>query len=151
MPRRQERLELEATEPAIAHKPLEEYLINTHSLHNPHLLRKAIPRTLIAPVPLFPQDQRRSEHAKAAMAWRANPKSHTTQEQVRRAKKEAVEKGKSKRGKKRAFDEAFTDEMDTKPQDLEDEMVLISDLGEAPPFLSGPAESGPTTSTPATL
>ena len=106
MPRRQERLELEATEPAIAHKPLEEYLINTHSLHNPHLLWKAIPHTLIAPVPLFPQDQCQSKHAKATMAWRANPKSYTTQEQVRWAKKEAVKKGKGKHRKKRAFDKA---------------------------------------------
>jgi len=152
VPRRQERLELETTEPAIAHKPLDEYLINTHTLHNGHLLRKAIPRALISPVPLFPRDQRQSEHARAATEWRLNPRSHTAQEQVRQAKKEAAEKEKKgKRGKKRTVDEVFADEIDTKPQDPEDKMVLISDLGEAPLFLSGPVEDKSTIRTPAVL
>ena len=48
-------------------------------------------------------------------------------------------------------DEAFADEMDTKPQDPEDKMVLISDLGGAPLFLSRPVEDKSTTRTPAVL
>ena len=141
-PRRQERLELEATEPAIAHKPVDTYLINTHSLHNAHLLRRAVPRALISPVPLITPDQRQSEHARAVTAWRLNPKSHTAQEEVRQEKKQAAEKAKqekskSKRGKKRSANEAFVDEGDAKPQGLEDGMALISDLAEAPAFLAG--------------
>ena len=139
-PHRQERLELEATEPAIAHNPVDEYLINTHSLHNAHLLRQAIPRALISPIPLVPKDHRQSEHARAATSWRLNPKSNTAQEQVRREKKQAAEKDKKgKRGKKRTVDEAFADEAgDTKPQDPEaGEMTLVSDLAEAPAFLIG--------------
>ena len=142
-PRRQERLELEATEPVIEHKSLDEYIINTHSLHNAHLLRKAIPRTLISPIPLVPQDQCQSEHARAAATWWSNPKSHTSQEQVRQEKKETAEKEKKgKRGKKQTVNEAFADETDAKPQDMEGRlaMTLISDLAEVPPFLSGLAE-----------
>ncbi|KAF9644917.1 hypothetical protein BDM02DRAFT_3157045 [Thelephora ganbajun] len=141
-PHRQERLELEATEPVIAHKPLDEYLINTHSLHNAHLLWKAIPCNLISLIPLFPPNQ-------AVTAWRLNPKSHTTQEQVRQAKKEAAEKEKKgKRGKKRTVEEAFADEADMKPKDLEDRMTLISNLTKVPPFLSELVEGQATSSTP---
>ena len=148
-PRRQERLELEVTEPAIEHQPVDEYVINTHSLHNAHLLRKAIPRNLISPIPLIPPNQRLSEHARAVAAWRLNPKSHTAQEEVRQEKKRAAEnakqeKAKNGRGKKRSSDEAFTDEGDTKP---EGKMTLISDLAEAPRFLVGLSEGEPSTST----
>jgi len=140
------------TEPTITHKPLDEYVINTHTLHNGHLLQKAIPRALISPIPLFPRDQHQSEHARAATGWQLNPRSYTTQEQVRQAKKEAAEKEKKgKHRKKRMVDEAFADEMDTKPQDPEDKMVLISDLGGAPLFLSRPVEDKSTTRTPAVL
>ena len=143
VPCRQERLELEATEPMIAHNPVDEYVINTHSLHNAHLLRKAIPRALISPIPLIPPGQRQSEHSRAVTAWRLNPKSHTAQEQVRQEKKRAAEKlkqenSKSRRGKKRSANEAFVNEPgDPKPQKLEDGMTLISDLAEAPAFLAG--------------
>ena len=127
----------------IEHKPLDEYIINTHSLHNAHLLWKAIPRTLISPIPLVPQDQFQSEHTRATATWQSNPKSHTSQEQVRQEKKETAEKEKKgKRGKKWTVEEVFADETDTKPQDMEGRsaMTLISDLTEVPPFLSGLAE-----------
>ena len=150
-PRRQEWLELEVTEPAIEHKPVDEYVINTHSLHNAHLLRKAIPRALISPIPLISPSQRQSEHVRAVAAWRLNPKSHTAQEEVRQEKKRAAErakqeKAKNGRGKKRSADVAFKDEGGTKSQDPEGKMTLISDLAEAPRFLAGLIEGESTTS-----
>jgi len=45
----------------------------------------------------------------------------------------------------------LTDKIDMKPQDPEDKMVLISDLGEAPLFLSRPVEEKPTIPTPTVL
>ena len=153
IPRRKEHLELDATEPAIAHKPVDEYVINTHSLHNAHLLRKALPRTLISPIPLIPPGQRQSEDARAVTEWRLNPKSHTAQEQARQEKKQAAEearqeRAKGKRRKKRSADEAFTDEADTNSQKLEDGMTLISDLPEAPEFLTGLIRGEPSPSAP---
>ena len=63
--------------------------------------------------------------------WRLNPRSRTTREKVGQAKEEAVGKEKKgERGKKRTDDKAFVNEIDRKPCDLEDEAVLISDLGE---------------------
>ena len=156
-PCRQERLEIEATEPAIAHKPVDEYVINTHSLHNAHLLRKAIPRTLISPIPLIPSNQRESEHARAVAAWRLNPRSHTAQDQARQEKKQVAEKARqekaeAKRGKKRSADEAFTDEGNTMLQQLEDgtDFTLVSNLTEVPPFLAGLVGDKPAP-TPSTL
>lgn len=129
-------------EPAIAHKPMDEYLINTHSLHNAHLLRRAIPRTLISPIPFISPSQRQSEHTKAVAEWRLNPKSHTAQENVRQEEKQAAEKAKQeksqgKHGKKRPADEAFMGEGDPQPQPLENDLNLMSELAEAPSLLVG--------------
>ena len=104
-PRRQERLDLDETEPMIEHQPLDVYVVNTHSLHNAHLLRRALPRDLIAPVPFIDPKQRQAEHAKLVAKWRENPKSHTAQGQAREKKRveEAMKGKKGKRGGE-AFD-----------------------------------------------
>ncbi|KAI0741214.1 hypothetical protein C8Q76DRAFT_609125, partial [Earliella scabrosa] len=49
---RQEHVESEVTETYIVHKDVPRFLINMHSLHNPHLIRSVLPRTLVAPVPI---------------------------------------------------------------------------------------------------
>ena len=161
IPRRQERLELDDTEPVVEHKPLNVYLINTHSLHNAHLLRRAVPHDLITPVPYINPSERQAEHMKFATAWRENPKSHTAQEQVREKKRaEAAMKNKKGkgRGKKRSADEAF-EEGDTNAKakmkerdanvkaetegdvnvktEMKEEMTLISELDTLPLFLAG--------------
>lgn len=38
------------TQAVIVHAAPEQYVINTHSLHNPHLIRQTVSRQLIAPV-----------------------------------------------------------------------------------------------------
>lgn len=123
----------------IEHQPLDVYVINTHSLHNAHLLRRALPRDLIAPVPFIDPSQRQAEHAKLAAGWRENPKSHTAREQAREQKrtKEATKGKKGKqRGKKRSADEAFGGGEGPVPKgEMKEEMVLISELSEPLPFL----------------
>ncbi|KAH8809502.1 hypothetical protein DL96DRAFT_1440046, partial [Flagelloscypha sp. PMI_526] len=52
------------------HNPLESFLLNLYSPHNPHLVRRVLPRSLIQPVPLFPLDSRRLEHNKIAAQLR---------------------------------------------------------------------------------
>ena len=94
--------------------------------------------------------QRQSEHVRAVIAWRLNPKSPTAQERVRQEKKREAErvkheKSKGKRGKKRSANEAFTGEGDTKAQKLENGMTLISDLAEAPAFRAGFVGGGTST------
>ena len=117
------------------------YVINTHSLHNTHLLRRALPRDLIAPVPFIDPSQRQAEHAKLAAEWRENPKSHTAQGRAREKRREEVDavKGKKRanRGKKRSAGEAFEGwgNLDTK-EEAKEEMKLISELSAPLPFLA---------------
>ena len=56
----QERVESDKTEHFIVHAPLDRFIINTHSFHNPHLVRATVSRDLWAPVPLF--EDRRAKH-----------------------------------------------------------------------------------------
>ncbi|KAJ7702913.1 hypothetical protein B0H14DRAFT_3647966 [Mycena olivaceomarginata] len=55
----QERVESDNTEHFIVHTPLDRFIINTHSFHNPHLVRATVSRDLWAPVALF---DRRAKH-----------------------------------------------------------------------------------------
>lgn len=79
-----------------------------------------------------------------ATIWRENPKSHTVQEKARQEKKHAAEKEKKKvaeekkgkHGKKCTVGQAFTDEAASKPEVIEEEMFLLSDLAEVPTFIS---------------
>ncbi|KAJ7318546.1 hypothetical protein DFH08DRAFT_917520 [Mycena albidolilacea] len=54
----QERSESRLTQKLTAHKDDSRFLVNTHGLHNAHLVREALPRHLTAPKPCF-ADRRR--------------------------------------------------------------------------------------------
>lgn len=116
-------------------------MINTHSLHNAHLLRRTLPRDLVAPVPVINPSQRQAEHAKLAAGWRENPKSHTAQGRAREKKRaEEATKGKKKkrRGEKHSADMGFGGWEGPVPnEEVKEEMMLISELGESLPFLAG--------------
>lgn len=124
---------------AAAKCTLNVYLINTHSLHNAHLLRRVVPRDLIAPVPVIGPSERQAEHAKLSAAWRGDPKSHTAREQAREEKRAeaATNKKGNIRGKKRSVDEAFKEEEVKLKVEAKEEMVLISELDALPQFLAG--------------
>ena len=47
----QERIQAAVMESYVEHKPLDEYLINTHAFHNAHLIREILPRGLTSPIP----------------------------------------------------------------------------------------------------
>ncbi|TFK34493.1 hypothetical protein BDQ12DRAFT_763286 [Crucibulum laeve] len=46
----QERLETTISRKSVIHSPLDRYILNMHSLHNAHLVREVLPRSLTAPV-----------------------------------------------------------------------------------------------------
>ncbi|KAL6309761.1 hypothetical protein BKA93DRAFT_746070 [Sparassis latifolia] len=66
--RKQERQDSGLTEQFIEHKEDDHFIINTHSLHNPHLLRQLLPRHLTAPIALF--KERQCKHAELAAQLR---------------------------------------------------------------------------------
>jgi len=49
----QERHETSRTTKLIAHEDSNHFVLNTHALHNAHLLRRVLPRELVAPKPLY--------------------------------------------------------------------------------------------------
>lgn len=88
----QERVESGLTRSCIEHKSVERFVINTHAFHNAHLLRAVLPRSLVAPIPLF--QNRSAKHIKIA------EKLRSTQEVKRALAKARVEQ------KKRGPDES---------------------------------------------
>lgn len=66
----QERQETSRTTKLIAHADDGHYIVNTHGLHNSHLLRKILPRDLIRPKPLH--TDRFAHHAEIAVGLRVS-------------------------------------------------------------------------------
>ena len=67
----QERIESsKETESFIEHCDVPRWIINIHSLHNGHLLRRCLPRDLTLPVPIIDPAKREGEHCKIATAYR---------------------------------------------------------------------------------
>ncbi|KAJ6573622.1 hypothetical protein B0H10DRAFT_2084514 [Mycena sp. CBHHK59/15] len=78
----QERVESDNTENFIIHESLDRFIVNSHAFHNAHLLRAALPRDLLAPIPLF--EDRRAKHDEFASTLRDT-------QAVKRAKKKTAE------------------------------------------------------------
>ncbi|KAJ7657145.1 hypothetical protein B0H17DRAFT_833972, partial [Mycena rosella] len=57
----QEQMESTIMESFIEHQPLDKFVINTTAFQNAHLLRRCLPRSAWAPVPLFDTPQIRAE------------------------------------------------------------------------------------------
>ncbi|KAJ7097466.1 hypothetical protein C8R44DRAFT_643499, partial [Mycena epipterygia] len=82
-PQMQERVESDNTESFIVHESLDRFIINSHAFHNAHLLRAALPRDLLAPIPLF--EDRRRKHNEFASALRENQATMITKRKAARA------------------------------------------------------------------
>jgi len=87
----QERVESGLTETIIEHHAVDRFVINTHAFHNAHLLRATLPRSLVAPIPLY-QD-RQAKHTEIAGKLRISQESKRATAKVRAAdkKRAAVE------------------------------------------------------------
>lgn len=84
------------TESFIEHQALDRFVINTTALHNAHLLRRCLPRSVWAPVPFFDTPaQRLAKHHELAAELR------TTQVGKRAKRKTAAAAAATARGTKR--------------------------------------------------
>ncbi|KAI0368156.1 hypothetical protein BV20DRAFT_948572, partial [Pilatotrama ljubarskyi] len=91
-PVRQERVESSVHERFIVHKhDIQRFVINMHSLHNTHLIRSVLPRSLVAPLPHFAD--RRQEHRRLAQALRETQQHKRAAANARKAAKKATEPG----------------------------------------------------------
>jgi len=73
----------------IEHKPIEQFVINTHAFHNAHCLRAALERSLVVPIPLFPLEVRKAKHIEIAHSLRAMLKAKG-EARTAQKKKEAI-------------------------------------------------------------
>lgn len=100
--RRQERTLTEIEDPFVEHNDDERYIVNTHALHNAALIRKFLPRHLIAPVPYIDPAVRDSEHRKMAASLRSMHAERRTKEAAarkdRREKTAAAKKAQTENG-----------------------------------------------------
>ncbi|KAI9064035.1 hypothetical protein FKP32DRAFT_1714529 [Trametes sanguinea] len=96
-PVRQERVDSDTVESYIEHRlDVARYIINIHSLHNPHLIRRALPRDLTAPIPRF--EDRRAAHDKMArnlqqVRGRKRAEAVERKAQAKKTKSDAMQSG----------------------------------------------------------
>ena len=81
----QERVESGFAKSYIEHQPIDRFVINTHAFHNAHFLRASLPRSLIAPIPLY--ENRMEKHHEFANNLRTTQDSKRSAAKVRAAAK----------------------------------------------------------------
>jgi len=87
-PRVRERIKsADATESFIEHRDVPQWIINTHSLHNGHLLRRRLPRDLLTPIPVVDPGKRTEEHRTFAATYRPKQNARRTEIAQKRAAK----------------------------------------------------------------
>lgn len=84
-PLMQERVESGLFKNYIEHQPIDHFVINTHAFHNAHLLRTSLPRSLVAPIPLY--QNREAKHIEIAGSLRATQEAKRTAIKSRAAQK----------------------------------------------------------------
>jgi hypothetical protein len=92
------------------------YIINTSSVHNAHLLHQTLPRSLWAPTPLIPPDERLEKHAELALALHADRSGKRAQTkakaaETRRKKAAKAQEREDESSKSDAEDEDDDDDM----------------------------------------
>lgn len=96
----QERIETAILKNTLVHKDDNRYIINPHALHNAHMIREILPRSLVAPVPYL--ENRQKKHNELAAQLRlSNPAKRAIsqakgKETKQRNKKVQEEKNKHK-------------------------------------------------------
>ena len=87
-PRVQERIKSpEVTGSFIEHRDIPRWIINTHSLHNGHLLRRRLPHNILTLIPAIDPTRREEEHRKTATAHRPKQNAKRLETARKRAAK----------------------------------------------------------------
>jgi len=121
--RRQERVVSDdVLDDAIEHRDLDQWIINTHSLHNGYLLRLRVPPELISPVRIIPADERQRRHHLAASGLRPGQEKKRKNAADKRAAKKAPMVVDSKCGLPTAGSNSGVDK--AKPMDVDVETAL---------------------------
>jgi hypothetical protein len=84
-PLMQERVESGLFKNYIEHQRIDRFVINTHAFHNAHLLRATLPRSLVAPIPLY--QNREAKHIEIAGSLRATQEAKRIATKARAAQK----------------------------------------------------------------
>ncbi|KAJ7813264.1 hypothetical protein B0H14DRAFT_3090368 [Mycena olivaceomarginata] len=80
----QERILTEITQSCVKHTDMQRYILNMHGLHNTHLIREVLPRSLVAPIPYLPDPQLRIfRPRKACSCTGQNPGDKATNKRKR--------------------------------------------------------------------
>ena len=72
----------------IEHKPLERFVVNTHAFHNAHLLRAFLPRSLVAPLLVYPD--REANHSTVAQGLRVIQEAKRIKTRTQKADKAPI-------------------------------------------------------------
>lgn len=86
----QEYIQSGLKESFIEHKPLDRFLINTHSFHNAHLIRAVLPRDLTKPIPH--STNRKEDHFNLAKKFHSSREVKRQQMTEKRKATEAAKK-----------------------------------------------------------
>ena len=77
----------EATENFVEHNDVPQWILNTHSLHNGHLLRRCLPRDLIVPIHIIEPVKREGVHHETASVHRPKQAAKRAEAAGKRAAK----------------------------------------------------------------
>ncbi|KAJ7143643.1 hypothetical protein C8R46DRAFT_1012076 [Mycena filopes] len=114
--RMQERVESDQVENFIVHQPLDRFIINSHAFHNAHLLRATLPRTLLAPIPLY-GEERKQRHNDFAATLRGNWASKAAKRKA--AAGTGKKAGTARKGKRKARAD---------PEEVEEEAAVAGSI-----------------------
>lgn len=103
----QERIQSQKTEAFIEHKPIHRNLINTHALHNAHLIRAILPRDLTVPIPYA--SNRRAHHDKIATKLQASQAAKRTTTAQKAEERRALKKATISSNKRKHIDRPDSD------------------------------------------
>ncbi|KAH6905394.1 hypothetical protein BKA70DRAFT_1387014 [Coprinopsis sp. MPI-PUGE-AT-0042] len=96
-PQRQEREDTSATVSFISHNSDDHFVLNTHAIHNAHLLRQVLARNLLAPQPIY--IDRELRHAELSAPLRITQHAKRAERNKKRATAAAKTKAKSAKRK----------------------------------------------------
>ena len=118
--RRQERIiSDDVLDDAIEHRDVDRWIINTHSLHNGHLLRLRVRPELISPIRMIPAEERQRRHHKVASGLRPGQEKRRKDVADKRAAKKASGAIDSKEGLQATKSESATDRAEPMDVDME--------------------------------